>query len=253
MNRRDALKRAFLSGVGLFVLDEFLVGRRAAASPASTLELSLTDSRFAALRQINGTVEITDSLVPGIQNLLPSHYPLALVRVSDTVVSAVSKECSHQQCQVNKYNGTRFNCPCHGSVFSGTGERVSGPAPGPLPTYPTVLTGDLLTISGLPGSSAWNLTEAMDASAPTAFRLLSTVPNPFSGVTDVRYALAVAVHVRIAVVDAAGRTVALLVDERQNPGERSVRFDAGTLPSGTYFAVLRAGSYTESKRMALVR
>ena len=48
-----------------------------------------------------------------------------------TVYSAI---CTHLGCVVSA-GAAQLDCPCHNSVFSPTGEVISGPARQPLPTY----------------------------------------------------------------------------------------------------------------------
>ncbi len=251
MNRRQAIKTVIASGISLIVLDESLTG---AASPLlSTLRISLQDSRFVALQQVNGTVEITNAVVPGIQGLMPSFYPLALVRVDSTTVSALAKECPHNQCQVGKYNGVKFVCPCHGSEFNAKGERLAGPTPGPLISYPTSLEGDVLTVLNLPGDQNWNLTSADDLSAPTAIALFDNSPNPFQEMTEIGYILGSAATVKLEVFDSVGKLVLTLVNSFQQPGRHTVRFDANGLPAGVYHYTMRVGHFVETKRMQLIR
>ena len=50
-----------------------------------------------------------------------------------------------------------------------------------------------------------------------------------------------------------GRDVATLVDERKPAGSYAVRWDAGAMPSGIYFCSLRAGTFNQTRAMALVR
>lgn len=61
--------------------------------------------------------------------------PILLRRVSDTEFVALSTKCTHRGCQVENA-GTQLACPCHGSVFSLTGERLQGPADRPLTRFP---------------------------------------------------------------------------------------------------------------------
>ncbi|MCL4550296.1 MAG: T9SS type A sorting domain-containing protein [Bacteroidetes bacterium] len=67
-------------------------------------------------------------------------------------------------------------------------------------------------------------------------------------------------NVVLKVYDLLGREVATLVDEEKSPGNYEVKFDpdksgqAGTnLPSGVYFYRLSAGSYSEMKKMILLK
>ncbi len=255
MDRRAALKRVLVSGVSLLVLDKTLLGFAKKMQPflSSTLKLSLTDPRFNALNTVNGTVEITNAMVPGMQSMLPGGYPLALVRVSQSVIAALSTYCPHQGCEVGAYNGTKFVCPCHGSQFNADGSRISGPTPGPLTSYTVVLNGSIVTISGLPGNNSWNLTAADDSAAPTAFALLPNQPNPFIGKTQISYVLGMETSVQLSVYNSSGRELRELVHQRQSPGSRTIIFDAGDLEAGTYFYTLRAGRYVESKKMTVLK
>jgi hypothetical protein len=88
---------------------------------------------------------------------------------------------------------------------------------------------------------------------PLEFSLLQNYPNPFNPNSDIRYQIAEFRMVRLAVYDLLGREVAVLVNEKKAPGTYQVRFDATGLPSGVYFYRMQAGSYTETKRMLLVR
>lgn len=253
MNRRKAILHMIAGGATVLLLDKQLLKGEAGAPLASELRLSLTDPRFSALATINGTVEITDAIAAGIQGVLPSGLPLALVRTSATVITAASMECPHNQCKVNTYNGSQFVCPCHASRFTGTGARVSGPTPRGLTTYPVVFDSSSLTVTGLPGSLNWNLTDADDAHAASAFALEQNEPNPFRGFTTIGFALGAAADVSLEVHDAAGRRIAAIADGRYAAGQHAVRFDGSTLQSGVYFYTLRAGRYAESKRMILLR
>ena len=70
--------------------------------------------------------------------------------------------------------------------------------------------------------------------------------------------MATAQPVRLAVYDAAGRELTVLIDEVQDAGSHDVRWNgrdrAGKQAvSGVYFYQLRAGSQIERKRMVLLK
>lgn len=60
--------------------------------------------------------------------------PIFLRRVNGTDFIALSTKCTHRGCQVET-GGTQLTCPCHGSAFSLSGERLQGPAERPLARF----------------------------------------------------------------------------------------------------------------------
>lgn len=76
---------------------------------------------------------------------------------------------------------------------------------------------------------------------PTSFSLAQNYPNPFNPATVVSYQLSAAGYVRLVVVDLQGREVAVLVNERKDPGAYSLRFDGSRLSSGVYLLRLTTG------------
>jgi ASPM-SPD-2-Hydin domain-containing protein len=99
----------------------------------------------------------------------------------------------------------------------------------------------------------------VEGGTPTAFACWQNRPNPFTGRTAIRYALPVAAKVSLEVFNLEGQRVAVLVAEEQGPGEHSVSFGPGVrgvhagLPSGIYFYRFRAGSYTATHRMVMMK
>ena len=88
---------------------------------------------------------------------------------------------------------------------------------------------------------------------PGAFSLEQNYPNPFNPSTSVRYTLPAAGRATLTVSNLLGENVATVVDEEQPAGSYEVRFDAAGLPSGLYFYTLRSGSFTETRRMMLLK
>jgi len=71
-----------------------------------------------------------------------------VVKQDDGQVTVYSPICPHLGCGYRWDESDRkFKCPCHGSVFSVTGQVLGGPAPRPLDVLPSkVENGKLLTI-----------------------------------------------------------------------------------------------------------
>jgi hypothetical protein len=88
---------------------------------------------------------------------------------------------------------------------------------------------------------------------PVEVTLKQNYPNPFNPVTTIEYELPQSVDSRLVVIDILGRVVSVLQSGRQSPGRFRYRFDASHLSSGVYFYRLEAGSYTQMRRMLIVR
>ena len=88
---------------------------------------------------------------------------------------------------------------------------------------------------------------------PISFSLDQNYPNPFNPSTVINYHLPLSSHVTLKIYDELGREVRTLVDEVKPMGSYTVKFDASSLPSGVYFCRLQAGSYSETKKLLLLK
>ncbi len=88
---------------------------------------------------------------------------------------------------------------------------------------------------------------------PGGYRLEQNYPNPFNPSTKIEFALPRGENVRLSVYDVLGREVAVLVNEEKPAGSYRVTFDGKGVPSGTYFYTLRAGSFSVTKAMVVVK
>ena len=98
--------------------------------------------------------------------------------------------------------------------------------------------------------------DATSDEIPAAFSLAQNYPNPFNPKeigTTIRYDLAEAAHVRLVVFDALGRPVESLVNSQQSAGRYEVTWGGDGMTSGVYFVTLDVNSFTETKRMLLLR
>ncbi len=96
------------------------------------------------------------------------------------------------------------------------------------------------------------------ASLPKEFALSQNVPNPFNPSTIVQYALPHDAQVNLVVYNVLGQHVATLVNEMQRAGMQSVTWDGTdatghSVASGVYFYKLRAGDFTDTKKMLLLK
>ncbi len=94
--------------------------------------------------------------------------------------------------------------------------------------------------------------------SPDAFTLHQNYPNPFNPSTAIRYELAEAARVAVAVYNARGQRMALLVDSRQSAGTHEAVWngtsDNGSLlPSGMYFCRIDAPGFSKTMKMVLMK
>ena len=88
---------------------------------------------------------------------------------------------------------------------------------------------------------------------PTEFSLSQNYPNPFNPSTNITFALSKDSYVNLAVYDISGKLIQQLVDQQFAIGKHTVTFEASNLASGIYLYRIQAGSFTQIKRMALMK
>ena len=88
---------------------------------------------------------------------------------------------------------------------------------------------------------------------PTEYSLSQNYPNPFNPSTTINFTLPSSEFVTLKIYDLLGREVAALVNEEKSAGSYDINFNAFQLSSGIYFYNLQAGSYTEMKKLTLIK
>ncbi|HTK81446.1 MAG TPA: T9SS type A sorting domain-containing protein, partial [Bacteroidota bacterium] len=88
---------------------------------------------------------------------------------------------------------------------------------------------------------------------PKTFALYQNYPNPFNPSTIIRYDLPQDAMVTVRIYNVLGQHVKTLINERQSAGEKTAEFNALLLPSGVYFYSIRAGSFSDTKKMIIIR
>ncbi|HSL89494.1 MAG TPA: YCF48-related protein [Ignavibacteriaceae bacterium] len=106
----------------------------------------------------------------------------------------------------------------------------------------------------------YNLTETIEIGLPNSFELAQNYPNPFNPTTIISYNIPSVIstegrnlRVQLKVYDVLGNEVTTLVDGFKEAGYHSIEFNAAGLASGVYLYKLQAGSFTETKKMMLIR
>jgi hypothetical protein len=88
---------------------------------------------------------------------------------------------------------------------------------------------------------------------PITPSLEQNYPNPFNPSTTIRYELPRASHVTLTVYDLLGREVATLIDDVEEPGYKSVEWNAASVASGVYLYRLKAGSFVQTRKMTILK
>jgi hypothetical protein len=93
-----------------------------------------------------------------------------------------------------------------------------------------------------------------DNMVPAHFTLDQNYPNPFNPSTSVRFTLPHAARVELVIFNMLGQRVASPVNGAMfEAGSHTVQFDARGLATGVYLYRLTAGTFTETRKMVLVR
>jgi len=114
---------------------------------------------------------------------------------------------------------------------------------------------NVITLDQMPGwTNGVNvISQNRDSKLPAASALLQNYPNPFNPKTGIRFQVPGVSDVKLAVYDVLGREVTVLVNERKAPGNYEVEFDGRRLASGVYIYRLTAGTFTQVRKMVLLR
>jgi hypothetical protein len=90
-------------------------------------------------------------------------------------------------------------------------------------------------------------------STPSAYALEQNFPNPFNPGTTINFSIPTEGFVTLDVYNSIGQKVASLVNETKTAGSYTVGFDATNLTSGIYFYRISSGSFSETKKMILLK
>ena len=94
---------------------------------------------------------------------------------------------------------------------------------------------------------------AMQAEEQSANDLAPAYPNPANSAVNLPFRLVREADVELAIYNALGQRMALLVAERLAAGEHLVRWGGDRAASGAYWAALKVGGETRTRRLMLVR
>ncbi len=107
----------------------------------------------------------------------------------------------------------------------------------------------------VPGVTIVDTAVAVDPESgiPTEFTLSQNYPNPFNPRTMIAFELSEMTLTKLVVYNLLGQEVAILIDELRMPGRHEAVFNGQSLPSGTYLYRLTTSTFTETKKMVLLK
>ncbi|MEO8665868.1 MAG: T9SS type A sorting domain-containing protein [Ignavibacteria bacterium] len=88
---------------------------------------------------------------------------------------------------------------------------------------------------------------------PSSFSLGQNYPNPFNPSTVINYKIASSDFITLKVFDMSGKEIMTLVNMKQEPGTYSVDFNGANLSSGIYYYNLKAGDFSETRKMIMLK
>lgn len=141
------------------------------------------------------------------------------------------------------------------SVFSDTNITL---ITGDVRSAPFTPSGSFFTSRALTGEIHYIIDNAtgvggINTEIPNGYRLSQNYPNPFNPATKIRYELPQNGYVKLTVFDILGKEIEKLVNEQQSAGIYEITFNAAKLPSGVYLYRLETESFSDVKRMMLIK
>jgi hypothetical protein len=88
---------------------------------------------------------------------------------------------------------------------------------------------------------------------PLDFSIRQNYPNPFNPATEIQFEIPKSGYVSLKVFDILGREMATLVNEERPSGSYSIRWDATSFGSGTYFCRLESNGRHQVRKMLLMK
>lgn len=88
---------------------------------------------------------------------------------------------------------------------------------------------------------------------PKTCILSPNYPNPFNPSTVIEYTLPEFCGVTIEIFDILGKKIETIIDEKQSAGQHQVVWNAKDKSTGMYFYRIKAGDYSETKSMTLIK
>jgi len=104
-----------------------------------------------------------------------------------------------------------------------------------------------------PAATNDNAVSVTDDQTIAEYKLFQNYPNPFNPSTVISFTIPQKGFVTLKVFNLLGQETTTLVSKEMNAGKYDYNFNAQNLPSGIYFYSLKAGNFTATKKMLLLK
>jgi hypothetical protein len=94
---------------------------------------------------------------------------------------------------------------------------------------------------------------AVESETPSAFSVAQNAPNPFNPTTTINFTVPKADRVTVEVYNVAGQKVDTLVNGSMSAGTHSATWNASGKSAGVYFYTVKAGSFSKTMKMTLLK
>ena len=88
---------------------------------------------------------------------------------------------------------------------------------------------------------------------PEKYLLYQNYPNPFNPDTKISFSVPKTNYVTLIIYNSIGKEIETLVNKKLDAGNYDINFNASNLPSGVYFYRLISGSFSQTKKMILIK
>lgn len=88
---------------------------------------------------------------------------------------------------------------------------------------------------------------------PVTYSLSQNYPNPFNPSTSIKFEILKTSSVKLLVYDETGKLVETLLNQKLNPGNYEITWNASKYSSGVYFYRLITDGFEQSKKMVLAK
>jgi hypothetical protein len=103
------------------------------------------------------------------------------------------------------------------------------------------------------GTFAYSDEVNAEVTSPVQFELSQNYPNPFNPSTTIKFSIPQSSNVTLKIFNTLGQEVKTLLNQKLESGVHTINFDASKMNSGVYFYRLDAGSFSEVRKMTLIR